>query len=181
MLKLKLQYFGNLMWRTDSFEKILMLEQIEGGRRRGRQRMRWLDDITNSMDLSLSKLCELVMYRGGLECCSPWGRKESDTTEQMNWLVRTREWEVRLESMFLEAEDTKEQVVVQVQCIVWEACQGLWWCPNMWVWNTLLIAPRTNGSRSRKLQGGQSACKNRQAMSSDMWITVSGKKKNARD
>ena len=80
----KLQYFGHLMWRTDSLEKTLMLWKIEGRRRRGSQRMRWLDSITDSMDMSLSKLQELVMS-GSLACCSPWDHKEWDTTEWLNW------------------------------------------------------------------------------------------------
>ena len=80
MLKLKLQHFGHLMRRTDSFEKTLMLGKIEGGRRKGQQRMRWLDGITDSMDMSLSKM-GVGDGQGVLVCCSPWGRKESDTTE----------------------------------------------------------------------------------------------------
>ena len=80
MLRLKLQYSGHLMRRVDSLEKTLMLGGIGGRRRRGQQRMRWLDGITYSMDVSSSKLRELVM-QGGLECCDSWGRKESDTTE----------------------------------------------------------------------------------------------------
>ena len=83
MLKLKLQYFDHLMQRTNSLENALMLGKIGGGRRRGRQRMRWLDGITNSMDMSLSKFWELAMGQGGLVCCSPWGCKESDMAKQL--------------------------------------------------------------------------------------------------
>ena len=82
MLKLKLQYFGHLMRRADSFEKTLMLEKIEGRKRKERQRMRWLDGIINSIDMSLSKLQEMVKDREALHVS--WGHKESGTTEWLN-------------------------------------------------------------------------------------------------
>ena len=89
MLKLKLQFFGHLMQRSDSFEKTLMLGKIKGRRRREWQRMRWLDGITDWIGMNLSKFQELVMGQGGLACCNPWGRKESDTTERLNWTELT--------------------------------------------------------------------------------------------
>ena len=81
MLKLKLKYSGHLMQRTDSLAKTLMLGKIEGRRRRGRYRMRWLDGITDSMDMSLNRPQELVIKHRSLVCCSTLGCKESDTTE----------------------------------------------------------------------------------------------------
>ena len=83
MLKLKFQYLGHLMGRTASLEKTLMLGKIECGRRRGRQRMRWLDGITNWMD-AFEQALGVGDGQGGLAYCSPWGQKEFDTTERLN-------------------------------------------------------------------------------------------------
>ena len=90
MLKLKLQYLA--AWCKDlCLEKTVMLEKIEGRRRRGQQRTRWLDGITDSMDMSLSKFSELGDGQGSLACCIRWDHKESDTTEQLNWLNWTKQ------------------------------------------------------------------------------------------
>ena len=86
MLKLKLQNFGHLLRRVDSLERTLMLGGIGGRRRRGQQKMRWLDGVTNSMDVSLSRVRTLAVGdgQGGLACYDSWGRKKSDTTERLN-------------------------------------------------------------------------------------------------
>ena len=84
MLKLKLQYFGHVMQKADTLEKTLMLGKIEGQRSGGQQRMRWLDGITDTMDMGFGGLRELVMDREALACCGSQGRKESDITERLN-------------------------------------------------------------------------------------------------
>ena len=84
ILKLKLQYFGPLMGRADSFEKTLTLRRIEGRRRRECQRMRWLNGVTDSMDMVLGGLREFGDGQAGLACCGSWSHKESDMTERLN-------------------------------------------------------------------------------------------------
>ena len=101
MLKLKLQYFGHLMWRADSLEKTLMLGKIEGRRRRGRRRMGWLGGITDSMDMGLfGWTLGVGDGQGGLVCWGSWGRKESDTTERLNWTEFFFTFSARLSLLF---------------------------------------------------------------------------------
>ena len=97
--KLKLQYFGHLMWRADSLEKTLMLGGIGGRRRRGRQRIRWLDGITDSMDMGLGGL-RVGDGQGGMACCGSWDRKELDTTERLSWTALRGLWKMKGEMVW---------------------------------------------------------------------------------
>ena len=114
MLKLKLQYFGHLMRRVDLLEKTLMLGGIGGRRRRGRQRMRWLDGITDSSGREFEWTPGVGDRQGGLVCCNSWDRKESNTTERLNWLT---DW-LRLVIAFVpRSKLTLIKIIVNITCL----------------------------------------------------------------
>ena len=120
MLKLKLQYFGHLMQRVDSLEKTLMLGGIGVRRRRGWQRMRWLDGITDSMNMNLGELWVIGDGQGGLVCCDSWGHKESDTTERLNW---TKEYN-KSQTCFFKAHSFIYLAFLRVSSFLWVHSTG---------------------------------------------------------
>ena len=112
MLKLKLQYFGHLMWRADSSEKILMLGKTEGRRRRGQQRMRWLDGHESEWTLGVGD------GQGGLVCCDSWGHKESDTTERLKWTELNWDLQININKKQVQRSQNKvTRTLWNLQCL----------------------------------------------------------------
>jgi len=161
MLKLKLQYFGHLMWRTDSLEKTLMRGKSEGRRRRGWQRMRWLDGITDSMDMSLSKLQELVMDRearyaavhGVEESCT----RLSDWTEQTHSRIPARRIPWTEESWGLQSMGSQRVrhnwVTKHIHTKISRLCLVAW---TLWVWKLgALYHIESHGNQGERPEGGR--------------------------